>query len=150
MHLLKCVFSPLDHLRHGTQRRLRLKKRKGLERQWRQVRSTISRKLYVNQCNLVNNLIYESKMTFCSSVIEENKSNQAILFTAFDKMLNRLAPKKLPQDDNAADLANKFAEFFVHKGETIRNSLNSPGFYPNDEKLSAQLQMSYILLLLRQ
>ena len=86
-------------------------------------------------------------MTFCSSVIEENKSNQAILFTAVDKMLNRLAPKKLPQDDNAADLANEFAEFFVHKVETIRNSLNSPGFYPNDEKLSAQLQMSYILLL---
>ena len=54
-------------------------------------------------------------MTFCSSVIEENKSNQVILFTAVDKMLNRLAPKKLPQDDNAADLANKFAEFFVHK-----------------------------------
>ena len=37
-------------------------------------------------------------MTFCSLVIEENKSNQAILFTAVDKMLNRLAPKKLPQD----------------------------------------------------
>ena len=44
-------------------------------------------------------------------------------------------------------IANKFAEFFVHKVETIRNSLNSPGFYPNDEKLSAQQQMSYILLL---
>ena len=86
-------------------------------------------------------------MTFCSLVIEENKSNQATLFTAVDKMLNRLAPKKLPQDDNAADLANKFAEFFVRKVETIRNSLNSLGFYPNDEKLSAQLQMSYILSL---
>ena len=86
-------------------------------------------------------------MTFCSSVIEENKSNQVILFTAVDKMLNLLAPKKLPQDDSAADLANKFVEFFVHKVETIRKSLNSPGFYPNDERLSAQLQMSYILLL---
>ena len=42
-------------------------------------------------------------MTFCSLVIEENKSNQAILFTAVDKMLNRLAPKKFPQDDNAAN-----------------------------------------------
>ena len=34
-------------------------------------------------------------MTFYSSVIEENQSNQAILFTTVDKMLNRLAPKKL-------------------------------------------------------
>ena len=74
-------------------------------------------------------------MTFYSSVIKENKSNQAILFTAVDNMLNRLAPKELPQDDNAADLANKIAEFFVHKVKTISNSLNSPGFYPNDEKV---------------
>ena len=34
-------------------------------------------------------------MIFYSSVVEENKSNQAILFTTLDKMLNRLAPKKL-------------------------------------------------------
>ena len=36
-----------------------------------------------------------TKRTFYSSVIEENKSNQTILFTAVDKMLNRLAPKKI-------------------------------------------------------
>ena len=56
-------------------------------------------------------------MIFYSSVIEENKSNQAILFITLDKMLNRLAPKKL----HSVDLANKY-------------SLNSPGLNPNDEK----------------
>ena len=73
-------------------------------------------------------------MTFYSSVIEENQSNQAILFTTVDKMLNRLTPKKLPQKDNAVELANKFADLFVHQVETVRNSLNSPGLNPNDEK----------------
>ena len=70
-------------------------------------------------------------MIFYSSVIEENKSNQAILFITLGKMLNRLAPKKL----HSVDLANKFAEFFVHQVETVRNSLNSPGLNPNDEKI---------------
>ena len=74
-------------------------------------------------------------MIFYSSVIKENKSNQAILFTTVDKMLNRLTLKKLPQKDNAIDLANKFADFFVHKVETVRNILNSPGLNPNDEKI---------------
>ena len=47
-------------------------KRRRIERQWRKIRSTISRQLNVNQCYLVNYLIYESKMTFYSSVIGEN------------------------------------------------------------------------------
>ena len=34
-------------------------------------------------------------MIFYSSVVEKFKSNQAILFTTLDKMLNRLAPKNL-------------------------------------------------------
>ena len=57
-------------------------------------------------------------MILYSLVIEENKSDQAILFTTLDKMLNRLAPKKL----HSVDLANKY-------------SLNSPGLNPNDEKI---------------
>lgn len=51
------------------------------------------------------------------------------------KILNRLAPQKLPHYDNAVDLANKFADFFVQKVETIRNSLNSCDFYPDEEQV---------------
>ena len=102
MHLLKSALTPLDQLRHGTRRGLRRKKRKGEDLS---ARSTISRQLYVNQCNLINSLIYESKMTFYSLVIEEKIYNQATLFNAVDKMLNCKVPKKLPQYDNAVELA---------------------------------------------
>ena len=75
--------------------------RRRLEHQWCKVRSTISKQLCINQCNLINSLIYEYKMTFFFSIIEENNSNQVTLFNAVDKMLNRKAPRKLPQYHNA-------------------------------------------------
>ena len=77
--------------------------------------------MYVDQCNRVNCLIYESKMKFYSSVIEENSSNQFELFRAVEKMLNLKAPPKLPSRDCATNLANRFADFFTEKVQTIRN-----------------------------
>lgn len=56
--------------------------------------------------------------------------------TNYHKILNRLAPQKLPHYDNAVDLANKFADFFVQKVETIRNSRNSSDFYPDEEQVT--------------
>lgn len=50
--------------------------RRRLERKWRKTRTTAARQMYVDQCNRVNCLIYESKMNFYSLVIEENSSNQ--------------------------------------------------------------------------
>ena len=35
-----------------------------------------SRNMYVNQCNTVNQLIFQSKMRYYSGLIEENKSDQ--------------------------------------------------------------------------
>ena len=136
MHLLKSSLSPLDQLRHGTWRGLRWKKRKGEDLSVNGTRSDppSADKLYVNQCNLINSLIYESKMTFFSSVVEENKSNQVTLFNAVDKMLNRKAPGKLLQYDSAVELAKKFADF-LQKMETIRKGLNSPDFNPDNEQV---------------
>ena len=77
--------------------------------------------MYVDQCNRVNCLNYESKMKFYSSVIEENSFNQFELFRAVEKMLNLKAPPKLPSHDCATDLANRFADFFTEKVQAIRN-----------------------------
>jgi len=52
--------------------------------------------MYVDQCNRVNCLIYESKMKYYSSAIEENSSNQFELFRAVEKMLYLKAPPCLP------------------------------------------------------
>ena len=81
--------------------------------------------MYTEQCNVVNRLIYQSKMGFYSALIEENNSNQAVLFTAVDKMLNCKVMNKLPSHDDASVLANKFADFFVEKIKIIRNDLTT-------------------------
>ena len=108
-------------------------KRRRLERHWRANRLTVTRELYVNQCNLVNRLIHESKMKFYSAVIDENRSNQAALFTTVDKMLNSKVLNKLPSYDSALDLANRFADFFVSKVQAIRNSFPSPSTVDEDQ-----------------
>ena len=89
--------------------------RRRLERKWRKTRTTAARQMYVDQCNRVNRLIYESKMKFYSAVIEGNNSNQFELFKAVEKMLNLKAPPKLPSHDCATDLTNRFADFFTEK-----------------------------------
>ena len=95
--------------------------RRRLERKWRKTRTTAARQMYVDQCNRDNCLIYESKMKFYSSVIEENSSNQFELFRAVEKMLNLKAPLKLPSHDCVTDLAYRFADFFTEKVQAIRN-----------------------------
>ena len=100
-------------------------KRRRLDRLWRANRLTINREIYTEQCNVVNRLIYQSKMGFYSALIEENNSNQAVLFTAVNKMLNRKVMNKLPSHDDASVLANKFADFFVEKIKIIRNDLTT-------------------------
>ena len=93
-------------------------KRRRLERRWGSNKSEDNRKRYIDQCYTVNKLVYQTKMTFYSTLIQENTSNQAVLFNTVDKMLNREAQNKLPSYDNASCLANKFADFFAEKIQT--------------------------------
>ena len=100
-------------------------KRRRLERLWRKNKLTINRESYVEQCNLVNRLIHQSRMQYYSALIKENSSNQAGLFTTVDKMLNRKEMNKLPSYDDALGLANKFGDFFREKVQNIRNGFLS-------------------------
>ena len=98
-------------------------KRRKLERIWRKDKLAIHRGLYVEQCARVNTLIHESKNQFYANVIDENATDQRVLFSAIGKMLNLKTEKKLPSHDNECDLANRFAEFFSEKVQRIRTSL---------------------------
>ena len=70
-------------------------------------------------------------MTFYCTLIQENTSNQAVLFNTVDKMLNCKAQNKLPSYDDASCLANKFADFFVEKIQTLKNNI-SPNLTPTE------------------
>ena len=64
-------------------------------------------------------------MTFYCTLIQENTFSQAVLFNTVDKMLNRKAQNKLSSYDNASCLANKFADFFVKKIQTLKNNIST-------------------------
>ena len=96
-----------------------------LERLWRSTKLMIDRELYTEQCRLVNQLIYESKIKFYTNVIEENTNDQRVLFSCFGKMLNTSAAKKLRTHDCPRDLANKFAAYFNTKVHCIRASFST-------------------------
>jgi len=65
-------------------------------------------------------------LEFYSSVIEQNSSNQSVLFSTVDKLLNLSGPPKLPSHTNVVDLANSFGDFFIQKVQDIRNGLPLP------------------------
>ena len=109
--------------------RVEKSKRRRLERRWRKSRLTIDRQLYVNQCSTVNSLIHQSRITFYTNTINENKNNQRVLFSTVSKMLNLKADKKLPSFTNAASLAEKFVEYFENKITIIRNNFSSADAY---------------------
>ena len=95
---------------------------------WRKVKLVINREIFVEQCNRVNKLILDSRMRFYAHVIEDNCSNQRVLFSTFEKLVHLKAVRRLPSHDNALDLANKFEDFFENKVQAIRENL-SPNVY---------------------
>ena len=100
-------------------------KRRKLEGRWRNTRLTIDRDIYIQQCNTVNNLISSSKKKFYSSIITENKSNAKVLFSCFNKLVNKKSEKILPHYKDPRVLANRFADFFAEKISRIRTNLNN-------------------------
>ena len=100
-------------------------KRRKLECRWRRTRLTIDREIYVQQCNTVNTLISSSKKEVYSSIITENKSDPRVLFSSFDKLVNRTSEKMLPHFKDPSELADRFADFFVEKISRLRTNLNN-------------------------
>ena len=98
-------------------------KRRKLERTWRRSRLTIHRDLYVEQCHVVKRLIQKSKNEYFSNVINDNKFDQKVLFSTFDKWLNRETQLSLPSAPSPKYLANSFAEFFLGKIRSIQSNL---------------------------
>ena len=106
-------------------------KRRRLERNWRKSRLMVDRQLYVDQCNLVRDLIKKAKNEFYSNIISENQSNQRVLFSTFQKWTNMKADQHFPSSNSSDGLANSFADFFESKISTIQ-----AGFKSSSENVS--------------
>ena len=99
------------------------RKRRKLERRWRASRLCINRQMYVEQCQAVNKMLQEAKVSYYSSVISDNVSNQKTLFRTIDKLLHRKPERRYPEASSTLDLVNGFAQFFHNKIVMIRNGL---------------------------
>jgi hypothetical protein len=98
-------------------------KRRKLERRWRQSRLTIDRDLYVQQCDVVRNLINSTKYAYYSAMINEHQSDQKVLFSTVSKVLHVKAEKQYPDCTSSDQLAKSFADFFTNKISAIQRDL---------------------------
>lgn len=73
---------------------------------------TVDREVYVHQCKVVNELIYQSKIRYHSGLIEDNQSDQKRLFGVVNRLLHVKTEKKRPSGDDFSQLSDAFADFF--------------------------------------
>ena len=99
------------------------RKRRRLERRWGANRLESDRLSYIEQCSVVNTMLYKAKEFYSSSVIRDNAYDTRLLFRSIDKLLQRQTERHYPSADNDQQLANDFADFFTAKIERIREEL---------------------------
>ena len=100
------------------------RKRRRLEPgRWRSGRLESDRLSYLEQCRVVNAMLYKAKEFYYFSIIQDNAHDTRLLFRSVDKLLQRQTEKHYPFVDNDQQLAIAFADFFTTKIERIREEL---------------------------
>ena len=99
------------------------RKRRRLERKWRSTSLEIDRVNYLEQCNVVNAMLYKVKEQHYSTVIQDNAHDSKLLFRTVDKLLQRNTDKRYPSANSDQKLTNAFADFFSAKIVQIRDEL---------------------------
>ena len=100
------------------------RKRRQLERRWRESRLPQDRLRFTEQCRLVNRLLWSSRASYYSQIVNENQSDQRKLFGIVDKLLHAQPDISYPPHSTSSELANCFIKFFVDKINTIHHSLD--------------------------
>ena len=99
------------------------RKRRRLERRWCSSRLELDRLSYIEQCSVVNTMLYKAKEFYYSLVIRDNAHDTRLLFQSTEKLLQRQTEKHYPSADNDQQLANDFVDIFTAKIERIREEL---------------------------
>jgi exonuclease III len=107
-------------------------KRRRLERCWRRSGLTVDRQMYVDQCNVVKDMIFKAKMNYYSKLISDADTDNNALFKSIDRLLHRSPDRCLPTCDSLFTLSNDFVYFFKKKISNIRDRLPATAFVIND------------------
>ena len=82
--------------------------------QWRAFREA--------QCNY-NTALWAKKVDPINNIIVENERDTKKLHKIFSNMTGNISENPLPDSESDEELANNFADFFIHKMQKIRDSL---------------------------
>ena len=99
--------------------------RRYLERVWRKNPTPLNRSRLTRQTHLCNRKMNAAKSAHYSEIIHENSDSQRNLWKAFNKILHRCPPVKLPDSSSIISLAESFGSFFVDKISVIRSAFQS-------------------------
>ena len=96
------------------------RKRRKLEKKWRNTRLEVDHQLYIEQNKLVNFMIDDSKKNHFKTKLDNADSKT--VFKIVNTLLNK-DNKTLPEHSSVKELSNDFALFFTEKVEKIHSSL---------------------------
>ena len=91
------------------------------ERPWRESGLAVHGEIYVKQRNLMSNMI-SKKDYLCHKIV--NCGSSLELFQLSSQMICKFGDTMLPSNISPESFPDKFNEFFVHKIEEIRRSLD--------------------------
>ena len=97
------------------------RRRRYLERVWRKTPTSLNRSRFTRQTHLCNRMMAKAKSAYYSKEIDKNSGDQRSLWKAFNLILHRRSPIKLPECISLADLAKTFGSFFIDKITLIRS-----------------------------
>ena len=107
------------------------RRRRQLERKFKQTKLVIDKEKLDNQRNKYNHLLTEAKKNYFKSKVE-NAASSKDLYKVCNKLLNREQKSVLPTHECAKELADKFVDYFNNKISLIReNLLQSPVVTPS-------------------
>ena len=75
------------------------RKRCRLERRWSSSRLESEKLSYIEQCSVVNTMLYKAKEFYSSLVIQDNVHDISLLFRSIDKLLQRQTEKHYPSTE---------------------------------------------------
>ena len=90
---------------------LKLRKRR-MEHCWCSSKSQTDRDSYVIICHQLNTAITNSRMSFHSSIIDEKKDDQSVLFNMVGKMLHKSMEKLYPKSKYSSGASQQLRRFF--------------------------------------
>ena len=101
------------------------RERRRLEHKWLRTTLTVDWQAYKHQCQVVNEIILESKKTYYNNKVNSASGDQKSLFKIVNNMFHNISQPLLPSHDSVDELVNRFADFFISKINRIRDDIRS-------------------------